>query len=452
MAREFYSEEMLNWLSLILFERFGLNLSLAVSNAELVLSFDSSNKKIIFPSLDPQFYVAGSDLKCFWWNSVEAGFECVLEPLIPAPSSLKIPEKLIVFNEEGASIHYDILGLAYWMLTRLEEVGSRELDAHQRFLSTSSHAFKHNYLERPIVDEWLNILSQVIQRVWPEIHLKQHEFSMRVSHDVDSPSLYAFKPWKTIIRMMVGHLIKRRDINAFFLALLVKLTTRKELVKSDPYNTFDWLMGVSEANNIKSAFYFISGRTDRDKDADYEIDHPIIRNLIVHIHRRGHEIGLHPSFNTYLHPNLIEQEYMRLKKVCSEVGVTQKIWGGRMHYLRWKHPITMRAWSCAGLNYDATLGYADRPGFRSGTCYEYQAFDPVEQKELNLRLRPLVVMESSVISDVYLGMGVTKNAENKMKLLKNRCRAVNGCFELLWHNSYFLESDLKSMYCRVLRD
>ena len=128
-----------------------------------------------------------------------------------------------------------------------------------------------------MVDEWLHLLGQVIRRTWPGIVLKQHKFSIKVSHDVDQPSLYAFKPWRTIGRVMAGQIIMRNDLKAFLAAPYVKLTTRNELIAGDPYNTFDWLMDVSEENNLQSAFYFICGRTNPAHDADYEPERPVIR-------------------------------------------------------------------------------------------------------------------------------------------------------------------------------
>ncbi|MGE8498730.1 MAG: polysaccharide deacetylase family protein, partial [Pseudomonas sp.] len=218
----------------------------------------------------------------------------------------------------------------------------------------------------------------------------------------------------------------------------------------DPYNTFDWLMDVSEANNLKSAFYFICGCTDKARDADYEPDHPIIRSLMWRIHKRGHEIGLHPSYGTYQQSELIGQEALRLKRICAEEGIEQDEWGGRMHYLRWEHPTTLRAWVDAGMDYDSTLGYADRPGFRCGSCFDYPAFDPIAQQKLMLRVRPLVMMECTVIDAVYLGFGVTEAAEEKIRLLKERCRDVGGGFTILWHNSYFFQKGLREMYVRIL--
>jgi len=446
-----FSHQALSWLETILIERFGVGLMLTQGPGYLTLMLRGSDRRIQFESLEDVFHESRSDFPCHSWRASAEGFGGPIDDKLPAPSSMELPNPLFEFEDGGAIIRYDILGLAYWMLSRLEEVGRSDLDAHQRFPATASHAHNNGYLERPIVDEWLSILGQVIQCVWPQLELKQQEFSIRVSHDVDTPSLYAFKSWRMTGRMMARHLLKQRDLKAFITAPYVKLATQKQLHRADPYNTFEWLMDVSEANNLKSAFYFICGCTNPARDANYEPEHPVIRDLIRRIHERGHEIGLHPSYGTFQNPLLIKQEADRLKQICAEEGIKQDEWGGRMHYLRWEQPTTLRAWAHAGMSYDSTLGYADRPGFRCGTCHEYPAFDPVAQEQLKLRIRPLVVMECTVIDEVYLGLGIGQEAEERILLLKERCRKVEGTFWLLWHNSYFKMPELNSMYERVVR-
>jgi hypothetical protein len=446
-----FTASALSWLETFLHERFGHRFTLVQQANTLQLSSSGSDGVIVFDQLQSVFHQSRSNFSCQEWQASTEGYTGPIEDTIPAPSETALQVPLIELNEQGATVHYDILGLAYWILTRLEEIGRTDLDNHQRFPATSSHAYQNGYLERPVVDEWLIILGQVVQRVWSGIELKQHEFSIKVSHDVDSPSMYGFKPWPTISRMMAGHLLKRRDLRAFFTAPYVKLATGNKLHRADPYNTFDWLMDVSEANNLQSAFYFICGG-DHPNDADYLPEHPVIRSLMRRIHQRGHEIGLHPSYNTFQQSELIKQEADRLKRICAEEGIEQSQWGGRMHYLRWEQPTTMRACAEAGMSYDSTLGYADRPGFRCGTCHEYPAFDPVAQKQLSLRIRPLVVMECTVIDPAYLGLGVTEEAEETMKQLKKRCQQVGGILSFLWHNSYFKNNKAKDIYKKVLSE
>jgi len=122
-----------------------------------------------------------------------------------------------------------------------------------------------------------------------------------------------------------------------------------------------------------------------------------------------------------------------------------------MHYLRWQQPTTLLGWNAAGLRYDGTLGYAEQPGFRCGTCHEYPAFDPVSDKQLELRLRPLIVMDQTIISDQYLGLGLGEAAREKILYYKNICRAVGGIFSLLWHNSQLASAPAKRLYIECIQ-
>lgn len=437
----------LDWLQTILQERFGhtFDLQPQPDAQHIVLHLPGDARYITLALYGATFTRADSDLPCTQWSAAAEGWATALPGALPAPGAAELPAPLITPTGNGWHIGYDILGLAYWMLTRQEEVGRTDLDNHGRFPAVHSHAYKHSYLERPIVDEWLHVLGQVITRTWPGIVLAQHQFSMKVSHDVDAPSLYAFKAWRMIGRIMAGHVLKRHDLHACSTTLKVKWATRDRLHRADPYNTFDWLMDVSEANGMTSAFYFLCGRTSNN-DAEYEIEHPAILELLQRIDRRGHEIGLHPSYGTYRSPDLIKHESHRLREALRLTGIAQRDFGGRMHYLRWEQPTTLRALNDAGMVYDSTLSYADRPGFRCGSCFEYPAFDPVAQETLSIRIRPLIAMECTIIDREYLGLGTTDAAEIKFSALKKACESVHGCFTLLWHNSSLVDNRSKTFY------
>ncbi len=432
------SENQLNWFQQIFFERFGVKFIFENNNDQIVLRYDRSEKIIIFSNSDIGFYKFGeTNLECYEWNAESENMQGVIEPILKAPSTTQLTSKLIIFDNKGAVINYDILGLTYWMLNRLEEIHRTDLDNHERFPAINSHAYKYDYLERPIVDEWLDILQQVIQRVWPNLKLKKHQFSIKVSHDVDVPSRFAFSTPFSVIKSMASLVLKNNNIKLALMAPFIYLGSKNKIHPLDPYNTFDWLMNISEKNNLKSAFYFICGRTDKSKDALYEPEHPIIKKMMLEIYKRGHEVGLHPSYNSYNNPEQINFEAQRLKKVCKELGIEQSQWGGRMHFLRWSHPTTLQAWNDAEMSYDSTLGYADRPGFRCGTCHEYTGFNPVTDTILNIKIRPLIIMDCSVIAKHYMGLGYTKKALNEIIKYKRICEKVEGNFTFLWHNSFF---------------
>lgn len=441
----------LRWLEDIMQERFGVKFELEKTSRGICLSvryLPGAIRQVYFSSWSE---FSPEALPCGHWDSGRTDWRAASNKCIPTPGVSSPPANLIWVTEFGYHIDYDILGLTYWMLTRCEEVEHGQSDRYGRFPAQASHAYRHGYLQRPIVDEWLHILRQVIERQWPELVLKPARYSMCVSHDVDEPGRYAFKSWTALLRVVAADLIRHQKWLAPWRGLQARLQSPRKLALSDPANTFSWLMDLSEQYGLKSAFYFICGRTNPAMDADYELEWLAIRNLLREIHGRGHEIGLHPSFETYQHSELIKIESQRLRSVCHEEGIRQKIWGGRMHYLRWSHPQTMRAWEEAGMTYDSTLGYADLPGFRCGTCYEYPAFDPVEGRQLNLRIRPLIAMDVTVMSPNYMGLGQGAKALQQFATLIKVCRSVNGCFTLLWHNSHLSTAGERDLYEQILQ-
>lgn len=442
---KFLSQNQLSWFQQIFHERFGVNFIFENNNDHVALKYDQGEKAIIFSNLDEKFYKFGeTDLECYEWNAESEDMQGIIDSILIAPSAKPLSSKLINFTEDGAQIYYDILGLTYWMLNRLEEISRVELDNHERFSAKSSHAWKYNYLDRPIVDEWLDILKQIIHKIWPNIVTQKHQFQLNITHDVDRPSRFGFAKPVNLMKSILGDVVKRKNISSLFLGPYIRLNNKNRLNEYDPFNTFEWIMDISEANSLKSAFYFICGNTDPSKDADYNLSHPAIRKLLLDIYLRGHEIGLHPSYNCYANPQELANELHNLKNTCLSLGISQNVWGGRMHFLRWKHPDTLVYLNNCGLDYDSTLGYADYAGFRAGTCYEYTAFDPIQMQVLNIKIKPLIVMECSILHERY--MGVKKDPLEIFKDLKSKCEKVNGIFTLLWHNSEFVNPQYRKIY------
>lgn len=440
----------LRWLEIILSERFGHRWHLERFSKSIELTLDGGNGKIIFDSLQNCFFDLSSDLPFTQWDASKEGWKTCLFGPIPTPGVKFLPEPLIENYSGYTTIHYDIFGLLFWVLNRIEEIGQINLDQHNRFHAKASHAYRYGYLERPVLDEWLYILGQVFKKQWASIKLRDHSFKINVSHDVDYPSRYSFQSWSGILRGIASNVLIRRDFKSAVIAPWVRLRSRNTINSYDPANTFDWIMDISDRYGLKSAFFFICGRTEPSFDSNYEPEHPAIRALISHINKRGHEIGLHPSYNTYKSEKHIIAELNRLHRVADEAQIIQEQWGGRMHYLRWEHPTTLVALNNAGISYDTTLGYADQPGFRCGTCFEYPAFNPVTGKLLSLRIRPLIVMETTILSNEYLGLGTSDYAFKKIDKLKQSSRAVNGIFTLLWHNCQLQRIEDRMLYESIL--
>lgn len=353
-------------------------------------------------------------------------------------------------SENKLTIPFDLFDSAFYMLSRMEESLSPDRDSHDRFPASASHAFQNNYLHRPIVDEYVEILWHCMKKLWPGLKRKERTFQMQVTHDVDSPFGVLFKKASQMVRSCGCDVLKRKSPGMAVKRLNSWVKAKTGDYSADFHNTFDFIMDVAEENNLSDAFYFIP-MNDHDIDGNYDLENPAIKDLMTKIYNRGHEIGYHGSYQTYKDPERTKQEVTRLKQVCSSLSIEQNIWGGRQHYLRWNVPQTWRNYAEAGLNYDTTLSYADHAGFRCGTSHPFPVYDLEQRKALDLWESPLIAMECSVLDDKYMNLD-SDEAFNYMAKLKKTCRKYNGTFSLLWHNSRLIDQKEIELYKAIVKD
>jgi Family of unknown function (DUF7033) len=333
---------------------------------------------------------------------------------------------------DGGRLEVDVFGSAFFMLTRYEELVVGDRDQHGRFPASASIAAHAGFLGTPIVDRYVDLLADALLRNWPGLPLRHREYGVILTHDIDDPLASLGHGPRDFARQLAGDVVRRRDAR---LALRRIRSVRDH--RLDPHNTFDFLMDVSERHNLRSAFYFLAYRDQRARDGAYLFEHPLVRQLISHIGRRGHEVGLHPSFCTHRDAARTREEYVRLRRVADVEGVHQGEWGGRQHFLRWENPQTWRNWEAAGLAYDATLAYPEAVGFRTGTCHPYRVFDLEQRRPLSLREMPFQVMDGTLLTLMALGPDAARAA---VLDIAAECRRYGGLLGILWHNNTFLRS------------
>lgn len=351
-------------------------------------------------------------------------------------------------GEAGAALGIDIFGSAFLLLTRYEEAVRPVRDSHDRFPARASLAWREGFLERPLVNEYLEVLWAAIQRLWPGLRRRPRAHRVYLSHDVDQPFCVAGRRPAAILRSLLADLALRRDAALGLRRLRAWAGAGRGCLDADPGNTFDLLMDMSEQHGRRSAFNFMACLQPGPMDGDYALEQPWVRRLMRRIHERGHEVGLHTSYRAYLDPALTRGEWRRLHRAAAGEGIEQAAWGGRQHYLRWRNPTTWESWSAAGLDYDSTLGFADHAGFRCGVCYEYPVFNLETRQPLKLRERPLVAMEGTLLSAMGLSW---QAAHDRILGLNAVCKAFGGEFSLLWHNSNLISRQQQHWYNTIGR-
>ncbi|WP_413171088.1 polysaccharide deacetylase family protein [Anabaena azotica] len=341
----------------------------------------------------------------------------------------------------------DIFGSAFFMLTRYEEVIKPERNHVDRFPATASLAYQEGFLDRPIINEYLEILWACLKHLWTQLERKNRQFQLKLTCDVDKPfELHPFtiKQW---IRRLGGDFLVRHDLKLVTSLAINGCMASLRLPYYDRLDTFDWLMDHSEEIGVKSAFYFIAGYSP--SDPRYDISDSRICGLIKKIISRGHEVGLHPSYDTYLNPEKLILEAKTLRSVLQERLNIELPIGGRQHYLRWKATDSWQHWEDASLVYDSSVYFAEHSGFRAGVCYEYSTFNLITRQHLKLKEYPLILMDASLLLSKYMNLSCA-DATQKINLLKNRCKLFNGIFVSLWHNDQLFKTKYKNLYTNII--
>ncbi len=269
----------------------------------------------------------------------------------------------------------DIFCLIYRSLSRFEEYNNDQVDDHGRFPAQASTEYQEENLDWPIVDKCIEVIRRLFLEEYPQYELEKFYPKTIVTCDVDRPYEFYTSNKGALVKKLAADLIKRKSLKKFSHSWKNYWYTNKNIYAYDPNNTFDWMMDVNEKAGNKMIFYFLVDKTVRPYDAHYSIDELRIRHLMRRIYDRGHEIGLHASYDTYKNPVQLKNEADKLRKVFESEDIKQEEIGSRQHYLRWSTPDTARCLEAAGIAYDSSLGYADRIGFRCGTSHTFPMFD-----------------------------------------------------------------------------
>lgn len=331
-------------------------------------------------------------------------------------------------SETELTLHADLVASSYFMLSRWEEVIDESKDIHQRSTATTSIAFRYHFLDRPIVNEYADLLWKLFTKAGYSEKRKIRNFEISVSHDVDQQ--YQWPDLYTSVKHLAGDLIKRKDarlfgnnLKSYFQTLLFN--------HPDPFDHHHKLLDLADLHQVRACFNFIVSCSS-PYDQGLSPDDPRMFKLIKRIEDRGHQIGFHPAYGSYLDGQSFEQELAVLQNLTK-----QKMRGGRQHYLRFKVPYTWRLWEQAGMEWESTLGYSDRPGYRCGTCYSYTVFDCLDRKKLKLKEKPLILMDATLI--YYM----TEWSLEEMQKLRSHCQKHSGEWVTIWHNDLVSHPKLK---------
>ena len=444
-------------LDILLSEFLGLDFKVeAYENDMIEITRESSFESFYKLTLDNSFI---SKSKQYWLKDKSLP-NIPLQSWIPSDDGIRVNlvERSIpilfgtpgfIKNDNHIHLNLDIFGSAFFMLTRYEELVIKDRDQHDRFPAKESISYKANFLERPIIDEYTEILWACLTKLWPDLKRKLYKSEISLSCDVDQPFDCSVETFPKLLKTCAGDLIKRKSLIEMIKRINRYFFNKMGYYKFDINYTFEFYLDLCDQIGLKASFYFIPSSKEPN-NCRYNITDKKIINLIKKINARGHEIGIHGSYQTFQDPKKILKQKIFFEENMRKIGINQKIKGNRQHYLRWDSSVTPDYLDAAGFEYDTSGSYADYPGFRYGTSKAFSMWGWQSQKKLNLKQYPLVVMEVSIAH--YMGLGYSEQALNLMLDLKKNCQILNGNFSLLWHNSELYKKNQVNIFKEILKN
>jgi uncharacterized protein DUF7033 len=293
-----------------------------------------------------------------------------------------------------------------------------------------SIACRDGFLDRPIVDEYGLAIEQALTHLLPGWQARSRKLRVKLSHDIDTVGL----PFR--LRSALAHTVRGHRPSATARDLMGRLVGLRpihlELVQT--------IAQLSLDRGLDSAIYW-KASPPGPLDSGYDPRRREIQEVVRWLEQKEVENGVHPGYETFLSLDRLQQELYVLRQALA------KRWlGGRQHYLRWS-PQTWAHWEECELAYDSTLGYAERFGFRAGTCLPYRPWLLWLNREAKLIEIPLIVMECALAYNMGLN---PRQSHEVIRDAIGRCRCVGGVFTLLWHNNSLIDPIYGDTYEKVL--
>ena len=331
----------------------------------------------------------------------------------------------------------DVPAILGWFLSRVEEYETTALDVHQRFPYEASMRSRCGLPACPVPDLMIEQLAEFVgqeaarlglvlrrRSLWPD----GKRYACILTYDVDNVGAPWF--WWFVRRFGGGarQLLRRRvrwGLNQWSelpAALLIGLGLKS------PMMALEGLRNLTEAQGFRATFFLMSLAGWRAEEGaanalHYPADLPGLGQLLRSYNERGHEIGLHGSYNAAVSATMLQEERARL-----EQAIGGPVKGHRHHFLRTRVPESLQAYEAAGFDYDMSLGWGtNHATVRPGTLLPFVPYDLVADRPLKLHELGIHLMDHGDLS--------FKRHLKNFEKLRTAARQGAGVMVVLYHPS-----------------
>jgi hypothetical protein len=304
----------------------------------------------------------------------------------------------------------DYLAAIFYLVNCLQEYNATSLDVHGRFQFSASWQAKTGTITENVVQQIINFFLENQPKL-RHLAAISRESCVFLTHDIDG----LYNAWKTEGLWAAKNFRIDKLLHLFYL----------EAIRRPAWFNIDDILKLHSEYDVRSTFFFLTekGRnTEGVTHADYDVNAPKIQQLFTRIKAHKSEIGLHKSA-------LIRSDFNAELNKLPLNGINSN----RYHFLKFQLPEAWQIMENAGVDLDASLGFAEQFGFRNSYGLPFSPYNFDQKKAMNLIVTPLNIMDGTM--EYYMKMPTSEIAKTTINFMENNRK--DAILSLLWHNREF---------------
>lgn len=324
-----------------------------------------------------------------------------------------------LFPTEG-DLSFDLFAAVFYLITRYEEYGADCLDEVGRYRWEDSLAHRREFLQRPLVDEWLCALRSLLEQRYPQLSWSSFAFRLIPIIDIDQEYKYRTNSILLTFKQLFKKMCQGR-----WKSIVNQVGVYCGL-RPDPYADFSRVLNIhNDCGTVPMFFVLIHKAYPHDNPNLYTRFSKLRRAL-----RRNYVIGLQASYASYgsLPQLRIEKRALEKRVVGTRVVCNQ------YHRMRYLYHEGMRRLLHLDMRDDYSMCYENCIGFRASTCRAFPFYDFKHERETRLMVHPIAV------TDTMLRKAGVHHQQVREKLCEigRAVKAVEGEMATTFHSSTLL--------------
>lgn len=323
------------------------------------------------------------------------------------------------FAVDGNSVlPFDIFAAAFYLMSRYEEYLPHVKDEYGRFPAQASIGYKEGFIQSPVVDIWAQYFGQSLQEYFPNVKLKKHGFKVRTLINAELPYQFLQRGPVATLVSLIKKLFRFRFVSLF-----------KEIqvlsgFKSDPYDTFEFLMSTAnKTNNLLTVFFLLGDAPQLLRNVNSR--RRKFQSLVKYVSDYT-SVGLVISHKALSDLELLQHEKRSLEELTHR-EVEASVNAGYLVNL----PDIYRFLVEVEIPRDFSMVYEDHIGFRGGTCTPFLFYDLDYEIKTPLLVQPVVAAISGLHGQKR------QQVHDTLLSIKEEVKGLNGEFSVILRNEDF---------------